>query len=268
MENSKKGVREQEMELAYKRIRLTVLSCGILLFLIMNACFCSGSLVWSDDFDDGNYDGWTVGDGSFTADDQYLENNGSGWSAIEHASTVAYGTWSFWFYSNDSISSGLNQIRIYLIADEILSQSDKEDIPITNGYALTIDPATYDTQIEYMVHRYVAGDEWQIDLIWDVSPDFEVYGWYHINITRDCYGTFSLYGNDTLYFHFTDTTHTSSSLFGFACEQGQAFETVVISEIDCVPPTLPIEIILIGAGIAVVVLVIVLVVILIRRRRS
>ncbi|MFX0078257.1 MAG: hypothetical protein ACFE8O_03370 [Candidatus Hermodarchaeota archaeon] len=249
-----------------KKLLLGVIGCCLLLLFAVHTPNSKASGAWSDDFDDSDYDGWTIGDGSFSAADNCLEATGADWSAIEHESTVAYGNWSFWFYSNDSISSGQNRLRIYLMADDILSQSSTTDIPMTNGYAIKIDPDAFGSNIAFWVYRYVAGVEREITPIFVVSPDFVVYGWYHIEITRDCTGNFTLYGNDTLYFHFTETTHISSSLFGFASEQGQAFDNVEISDTPC--GGIPLEIIVIVAGVAVAVIVIVIIVVFVYRRRT
>ena len=238
-----------------KHIFLCIITGFLVLLLSLRAPTGNAAVAWSDDFDDGNYDGWTVGDGSFSVADNCLEATGADWSAIEHASTVAYGNWSFWFYSNDSISSGSNTLRIHLMADEILSQSGTIDIPMTNGYAIKIDPDWFGIEIGYKVYRYVNGEEREIVPTWDNMPDSVVYGWFHIEITRDTSGTFNCYGNDTLTFHFTDTTHTSSNLFGFASDQGQAFDNVVISEPDQTS-SFPWELLLIGVGVVGVIVII------------
>ena len=63
----------------------------------------SAATVWSDSFDDGNYDGWTTRTEGFTCDNQYLEcttntTPPTGWNIIERACEVNSGTWTFDFY--------------------------------------------------------------------------------------------------------------------------------------------------------------------------
>ena len=68
---------------------------------------CAAALHFSDDFNDGNYDGWTimaintsgghhinVTGGSFSVDDGALRANGTNveWNVAHHPSSVAYGT--------------------------------------------------------------------------------------------------------------------------------------------------------------------------------
>jgi hypothetical protein len=54
---------------------------------------------WSDDFDDGNYDGWTVNEGTFDASGGMLTATGYApgpdWGGIDHQSNTSMGTWSF-----------------------------------------------------------------------------------------------------------------------------------------------------------------------------
>jgi len=53
----------------------------------------SADEVWSDDFQDGDYDNWTIQKGTWTAEDNYLKTTDKG--GIYHPSTTTVGTWSF-----------------------------------------------------------------------------------------------------------------------------------------------------------------------------
>jgi hypothetical protein len=60
----------------------------------------SAAIVWSDNFDDGNYDGWTresvTTDASgMTVVDGSLKATGDNWTEVSHPSDVDTGTWSF-----------------------------------------------------------------------------------------------------------------------------------------------------------------------------
>ncbi len=91
-----------------------------------------------------------------------------------------------------------------------------------------------------------------------------IYGWWHINITRDFEGNFEVYINDTLGITYTDTTHTSSDLFTFTAEAGISLDNIVVVPYPQPPPPLPWELIAIGGGVAVGV--IVLAIVFLRRR--
>ena len=53
-------------------------------------------VVWSDDFNDGDYDGWGIQRGNWSADNNYLRISNEG--DIYHPSAVSKGTWSFDVY--------------------------------------------------------------------------------------------------------------------------------------------------------------------------
>jgi len=59
------------------------------------------SAVWQDDFNDGNYDDWTVLSDSWSAANNYLENDGGGsGSKIARLREYAYGYWE-WDHRHD-----------------------------------------------------------------------------------------------------------------------------------------------------------------------
>lgn len=99
------------MEYSPKRFMLHFAICSLAFFLIMTLAFLptpvSSAVVWSDDFDDGNYNGWTVRNGTFDCTDYTLagiaDSTPSGITygmdnEIWINSTVSYGTWSFDLY--------------------------------------------------------------------------------------------------------------------------------------------------------------------------
>ncbi len=51
--------------------------------------------VWSDNFNDGNLDGWTVFEGSFSATTLRMESGTDLWNFASHPSTVTTGEWRF-----------------------------------------------------------------------------------------------------------------------------------------------------------------------------
>ncbi|MHA1958364.1 MAG: hypothetical protein ACW968_15735, partial [Candidatus Thorarchaeota archaeon] len=77
----------------------------LLLSLIITPLSCRADIVWSDDFNDGNYDGWTIcenpglnyNSSNWSAANNYLQLDQEDWGTITHPSNIAYGTWSFDF---------------------------------------------------------------------------------------------------------------------------------------------------------------------------
>jgi hypothetical protein len=68
----------------------------------------SAAVVWSDDFSDGDYDGWTVHNGTWSASSNALiATNGEGQhnlSNIYFPSNVNYGNFSFDFFQDSTVS--------------------------------------------------------------------------------------------------------------------------------------------------------------------
>jgi hypothetical protein len=66
---------------------------------MVNPAVAQLTLDWSDDFDDGNYDGWTVFDGAYAVTDGKLTvtayGAGNGHPFIQHPSNSSFGNWSF-----------------------------------------------------------------------------------------------------------------------------------------------------------------------------
>ena len=257
------------MESACRIIKLVTIGCCFLLLLAFNGSFCSGSVVWSDDFNDGNFTGWTVDHGSFSATNHLLEVTGSEWAVIGHPSTVVSGTWSFDVRINSSLDLHYDVIEIYLVADELLSQTDWTDVPMSNGYVINYDPVTWIMFSDEPgppaidIHRFTDADVNAYDIVHFAFN--EISEWVHFDITRDISGTFSLYMNGTLYYQFTDSTHTTTAYFGLASFPGHAFDNIVV---DNTPLSTPINPFIIGAVIALVIIVIVIIMIVMLRRRA
>lgn len=67
----------------------------------------SATVVWSDDFSDGNYDGWTVWNGTWDASGGFLEATGTQspeTNTIVHDNGQIYGTYTFDFYKSSSVT--------------------------------------------------------------------------------------------------------------------------------------------------------------------
>jgi len=72
----------------------------LFLVLVLSAGCAHATLVVSDNFSDGNYDGWSVEKGAMSAENGYLQatgysTDGEGLARISVPSTVTHGTWKF-----------------------------------------------------------------------------------------------------------------------------------------------------------------------------
>ena len=60
-----------------------------------------GTVIWADNFNDGNYNGWAVYGGQFIVSSGILQITGTEDGMIYRNSTVAVGTWSWDMLDND-----------------------------------------------------------------------------------------------------------------------------------------------------------------------
>lgn len=144
---------------------------GVLLLVAFIPIPAYAAEVWSDDFDDENYDGWTVTEGEFTCADGYLEVTEhdvgwNAWSGIYHNSTVTSGTWSFDYFRVTG------RLSVNLMTDKH---------KLTLGYNLFIYLRV--THIEIV--RYTQGDEGHGATLASLEI-LEAYEcWTHIDVTID-----------------------------------------------------------------------------------
>jgi hypothetical protein len=222
----------------------------------------SAVAVWSDDFDDRDYDDWTVLDGAFSAENQCLCPNGSDeYHSIQHNSPNAYGSWIFDLYFNSSAGGGETTIFSF-IADELVDGNVDtghlgQKIPL-NGYTLETSRDTYGIPDQYVRwHRFDNGIQRRYR---DTRLPY-LFGWNNITIHRNQTGFFEIYINENLEFEVEDNTHTTSGVFSWSTKLGHSIDNVVITG----PSTIALDLLLIGGGAAVAV-VIIAIVVYIRRR--
>ncbi|MFW9832399.1 MAG: hypothetical protein ACFFEK_00225 [Candidatus Thorarchaeota archaeon] len=231
---------------------------GFLLVILSVAVFIptmsSAAEVWSDDFQDGDYVGWTVLTGTFSAEKQFLQGvESEGYQSIQHSSSVAYGNWSFDVYHNSSVASHFYRVYSFM-ADELIEGSVVYAgvmVP-RNGYSIDFAALGAD------FNRWENGSPLTRG---DFSITFS--GWRTITIIRDRTGHFEFYLNETLVEEADDTTYTTSAVFGWCSMPGNAIDNIIVSEFE--PSLLTIDPLLIGAGVGIAVIVIAIVVYFRRR---
>ncbi|MFW9767367.1 MAG: hypothetical protein ACFFF9_10390 [Candidatus Thorarchaeota archaeon] len=182
------------------------------------------AVVWEDNFDDGNYDDWTVSQGSWDASNGYLvaEYGSDLLHEIWHNSSQIEGTWSF---------------DLFLVYDSNDYGSMYFDF-IVNGTS------------EYSFH--VSCDEGNPIVALIGGATLESAGlaignqtWTHIDITRNSTGGMHVYVNATgpvaePILSAVDTTHSISERFEIVSTysvEGSRVDNIVVKDtIDIVPP--------------------------------
>jgi hypothetical protein len=193
---------------------------------------CKADVVWSDDFDDGDYDNWAVQTGTWGAEEKYLTNTKLG--SIYHPSSISVGTWSFDTYAYPVPSwdfsfffmidkplhypiQGSTEFYAYFISIYVFDDGSTSTIDLRRTAGLV--SGTMETLVEYEVGR-------------DLS-----HKWIHVDITRESDGRIKVYLNKELVIDYVDTLITESNYFLFLSEPGPAIDNIVVKDVVETPET-------------------------------
>ncbi len=207
-----------------KLIFLTIIAMVVLISLLVG---CSStpaettptpdtSIVWSDDFEDGDTEGWeeilSASEYSYMGVSDYFVKDGilnfPDGGDIIHPSTVTTGTWSFDVFVNEGAVTPISfdifartsywfEIDIFNLSTSLIMIEINEDTSIMS-------PAFYDTG-EILT------------------------GWHHFDVTRDDVGLITIYldGVSVLEHPYEISYEPEYFWFGFCCE-GPALDNVVV----------------------------------------
>jgi len=213
------------------RIRLWLAGFLILTCTLVKVSPGRAATVWSDDFSDGDYAGWTVEAGTFTAVNYRLENAGDILNSVFHASTVATGTWRF---DLDVICP----ITFYTHHGGVDFMTIDID-PLThypaNGYEVAFNFA------EVWLNKIVDGEYTNLAK-YHIGANTEgaLRALEHVDVTRNTAGDLHVWVNGTHRIYCQDTTFSSSTYFVLASDTSVAhwLDNVVVSDtVDIEPPT-------------------------------
>ncbi len=216
-------------------------------------------VVWSDDFNDGNYDEWIICENpvyssgsNWSAASYYLQLDQEDQGIISYNSSVAYGTWSFDFKADDA------QVEFGTFAEIVFICSN-------------LDGGTFDDIWGYWIHIQAvsAGEGYSFALslrkaylgeypvIVSAEDLVPIAGWHHIDVTRTTAGLFSVYHNGSLVMQGEDNEIVTSELFSLWFEQGQICDNIVVDNEITVTESPPIWIYIMIVASAVVIVAVV-----------
>lgn len=201
----------------YVLIFLAVLLC-ISLFMTISS---RAATTWSDDFNDGDYRGWTVDYGTFSAADKTLKTvPGDDYYEAYYFSSVASGTWSF------DLLVG-TETDIFFMYNPLQNQENQYE---------GLEILWFGTHIRLYSYSsfYNAGSERLGEFIFSSS----ISGWQHLDITRSIDGRICIYHNRNLILDVVDpATITSSVAFVYLPLGEAAIDNIVVSNtVDIEPP--------------------------------
>ena len=199
---------------------LLLLICASLLLTFP----CKAATVWSDNFDDGNYNGWEVANGGpFSAEDHALgslsDEAGIYGNMIVHGSGVTTGTWSF------DVQVGSLTI-VFLMYTVIYQQDTSFSAGLTlywSGRNIQF-YSDSDSNNRHEVGNFLIAD----------SPS----GWQHFDVTRSSNRRTCVYLNGTLIIDAVDIiTIPPSEVFAYTPYGGAVIDNIIVSNtVDIKPP--------------------------------
>jgi len=202
-----------------KPLFLTIFAMVLLTFLIFG---CGStptpdpSIVWSDDFEDGDTDGWEepFSDGEYSVHEGVLITTDNG-DILMHESRVSSGTWSFdVFFPEEDVS--------YFPEFEICLSCDQDSKVGFGMFILGMDNSIVSvvTLNNSMLSR---GDQFPIGR--------KLTGWNHFDITRDESGNSKIYLNGELILEYKDELTISPQWLIFDTPIiGPVFDNVVVRD--------------------------------------
>ncbi|MFW9974968.1 MAG: hypothetical protein ACFFDQ_06875 [Candidatus Thorarchaeota archaeon] len=237
---------------------------SILVFSVCDIEQVAATVVWEDNFDDGNYSGWTVKTGDWDATDHYLEAIQTDFlmeCVIWRNCSQVVGTWSF-DVRLGTTSEGWSTTVLFFA-----NGTERGDF---NGYGLRV----AGTHV-YLIKQIGSFDP--VLVLGSVETDGLVDRWTHFDVTRNSTGGFNVFINATSSIAepditAVDTVYSNSERFVIQANpdaQGIFFDNIYIdSEILIVepepttpttptatapPPDMTTMLLIVGGGVAVIV---------------
>jgi hypothetical protein len=210
-------------------------TAGVTMFVLcISICTTTTSAaeIWSDNFNDGNYDGWTICSPSWgnppsnwSAANYYLQLEQEEYGSISHLSNVVYGNWSFDFKANGTqVAIGVG-VDIAFVSNDVHNATETPTSYAWSCYGFKAHGASGGTGFRLYLLKWHDGVRTDIGYNYTVLP---VAGWHHIDVTRNTTGYFSLYHNGSLVMQGVDTELTTSKLFVVSLADWCMIDNVVI----------------------------------------
>jgi len=204
------------------------------------------SIVWSDDFEDGDLAGWEIvstGLGRFSVDGQFLQlevdaPNIHFPSVIERSSSITSGTWSFDLniLEDPDVYRGDASCYVGLFGNISMDNEYKDD-PVNDWWE---NPDLRSLAINIGFERlYFSLINAGKNIIIAQYSIKDISGLQHYDVTRDESGHTLVFLNGEQIFEFTDDTFSDSQVFYISCNNSLiTLDNIVVRDkvIDILPP--------------------------------
>ncbi|MHA2003422.1 MAG: hypothetical protein ACW960_04875 [Candidatus Thorarchaeota archaeon] len=208
-----------------------------LALVFMTAIPSSAAIQWSDDFNDANYNDWTVLEGEWSAENNSLQVSGGTPigcdlcvfpGTIYHESSVGTGTWSFDIEYDLTLTEEAAVPKFFFMST---------DPSAWEGYCVEVQPVIAGESViaSFRLLRAtstpgIVGVQYTILGSFDVDEGNK--GSSHIDVTRAADGQLTVWIDDTQAIQATDTVIDSDAcdFFVVFTNLGWAFDNVVVND--------------------------------------
>jgi hypothetical protein len=190
---------------------------------------CYAALVWADDFNDGNLEGWEQ-NGACTADELWLRWNRSISVGIAYRdSTIVVGTWKFDLI--ELAGAGTSKVtRVRFIHTNGFSPWMYYYVELTRDYT---NGGTYPV---YSLGKGVSGQRTALDSYDGLEGELTTH---HFWVTRTSAGEMNVYVNGTLVMQAVNNEVDFSTYFHFATDRDTAIDNIEIDDEVLLPEVTP-----------------------------
>lgn len=219
---------------------LNIITITALVFLLVIGAFStpvSAAVAWSDDFSDGNYDGWTILGGAFdtpVSPKYSLTCSPAGLSMIYHPSTQFNGNWLFELYEDGTAGSNI----------EVLFMATGTTLEDFAGYSMKLyyedEPSRYFVTLFRWNYSSVldASIRWILKSggIWTEPDPLPDPGWHIYNVTRIASGNMTILRDDEVLIETNpalqewdfDAINNNCDKFVVIAEEYASIDTIVV----------------------------------------
>lgn len=181
-----------------------------------NNRFEPAEAIWSDNFNDGNYDGWTVTRGALDASDGVLRGATATWNWIYRDCISNNGTWSF-----DVYYAGVAGFNVWFLCNYLELGNYYRP---WDGYFIHISEYTSGT---IQLRRDWDGGQVVLD---SYDPPGSLNGWWNIEVDRTTEGWITVRVNGTEQMEVYDDKWNESLYFFFESYNIQAIDNILVDD--------------------------------------
>ncbi|MFW9967465.1 MAG: hypothetical protein ACFFEA_09960, partial [Candidatus Thorarchaeota archaeon] len=226
--------RKNSMVIIWRKTLTRAIAPVLLCSILLSATgFCYATEVWSDNFEDGNCDEWTMNCCS-AADGVLRSTAAAGFACRE--SSVTEGTWSFDLQVGEHESGPAMGFEFGAVTPTVFFMSTHpEETPwyFYSVYATKVSTQTGSMPVVQIRKNSPSGGGAFNTWVKLASHDLEDgdFGWKHIDVARTLGGQITVWLNGTIILQVVDTEIDTSEYFVFMACEGMGIDNIVLDDV-------------------------------------